>query len=801
MALIQDPDNLSQGTITSPSDAAWTASSGTQTTITGAASLPSLAAGDYFEVRDHSTAGNNGLYQASGTPTTSSITADKVDGVNPANASAEAIRTLHTDATLNDEKSVMIDTGQKRIYLLEQGNLSVDGVDEQALYSFLKEEWKADADLIKNAFPVVAITPEQFEYQDGWELRNVTSPAIQSKKLVRKGGWSEVDTAGVLQKQFMGVITLGNFEDNANDIAQYQLGSDPTDTAASVAFTFAGPVNEAVEVYDDIGNPGPTLAFATSATITRTTGSFVTDGFKVGGRVTVRLAEDAGNNGSFVLTGVAALTLTVSGTPFTTNADDTTAQLAVDNRNAITVRMRVRDADPNGKTFDQSTNSAIGFATVDNKAFRFPLSSGTDLQISETDANIDANTPYTEVRLRYLSAVYNREVDTTTKRNFGIVIDVGTYSQSNGASASSTLFSSANINLGSGEDLTDYTGGTLIIHEGTDQGSHTISGTPVNNAGTLEITLTVALTATESNLSFTMERATPLTANKNEIYEKVQRELRRAANINQATGGVVTGATADELINFVASNDVRFGESAPTNPNGGGTGVIVEGFDSNDTNFYAFFDNGGVSRSFPFVAAGTIAFNPNLVNDSAPKYWMYFEYTKRTTVSDFAISGASGSTASFDSAGANLPTVAQNDYVRLTDMTNPENNGIWVVTDAAPSATQFDARKVDSKTVVNESSASHPIDQNPIDSPQGIIVDNNAGADITGTIGASSIAFDFDYDNNVQGGRTAATDAAIVIRGIGLETGQFAEVSGTITRATGLSYSVVAALERNYSNP
>ena len=178
---------------------------------------------------------------------------------------------------------------------------------------------------------------------------------------------------------------------------------------------------------------------------------------------------------------------------------------------------------------------------------------------------------------------------------------------------------------------------------------------------------------------------------------------------------------------------------------------------------------------------------------------MFFAYTKRTTVTDFAISAASGSTASFDSAGANLPTVVQNDYVRLTDMLNPQNNGIWVVTDATPTTSQFDARKVDGATVVNETSTSHPIDQKPIDSPQAIVVNNNAGSSISGAIGAASIAFDFDYDNNVQGGRTAATNAPIVIRAIGLEDAQFAETTGTITRATGLSFSVVAALERNYS--
>ena len=57
------------------------------------------------------------------------------------------------------------------------------------------------------------------------------------------------------------------------------------------------------------------------------------------------------------------------------------------------------------------------------------------------------------------------------------------------------------------------------------------------------------------------------------------------------------------------------------------------------------------------------------------------------------------------------------------------------------------------------------------------------------------------YDNNVQGGRTSGTNADIVLRAIGLETAQFVEATGTITRATGQVFSLVAALERNYSNP
>ena len=82
-----------------------------------------------------------------------------------------------------------------------------------------------------------------------------------------------------------------------------------------------------------------------------------------------------------------------------------------------------------------------------------------------------------------------------------------------------------------------------------------------------------------------------------------------------------------------------------------------------------------------------------------------------------------------------------------------------------------------------------------------ILVDNNSGVDITGTIGGvSSVSFDFDYDGNTQGGRTAGTDAEVTVVAIGLDTAQYVSATATIGRATGQNISLVAPLERNYSN-
>ena len=87
------------------------------------------------------------------------------------------------------------------------------------------------------------------------------------------------------------------------------------------------------------------------------------------------------------------------------------------------------------------------------------------------------------------------------------------------------------------------------------------------------------------------------------------------------------------------------------------------------------------------------------------------------------------------------------------------------------------------------------------DSSGAIIVKNNAGALISGLVTAASIAFDFDYDNNVQGIRTSGTDAFVSVVAQGLAGATWVVANSTITRSTGQSITVNADDERNYNNP
>jgi hypothetical protein len=120
---------------------------------------------------------------------------------------------------------------------------AADGVTAQALYSALKLLWKNSSDYIKYPFPMEAVTPEQFEFINGWVLANDVT-----RKALRTCGWAERNTAGTtIIRQYMGVVSLGDL--GANDLSYYQWGTD-----TKIDFTFPGQLNEGIQIFGDASN-------------------------------------------------------------------------------------------------------------------------------------------------------------------------------------------------------------------------------------------------------------------------------------------------------------------------------------------------------------------------------------------------------------------------------------------------------------------------------------------------------------------------------------------------------------------
>lgn len=146
---------------------------------------------------------------------------------------------------------ITIDTTAKTFTLIEAGNmLAKDGVTLQALYSKFVQLW-TQAAYNEFPFPMYAIDAKSGQFQFGTDGQTFSGwkPANDvTRNMLRDGGWSEYSSAGVLQRQYVGIVSLGEVSSGAQ--LYYQRAS--VDVPSN--FTFTDEVNLGVQVYGDASN-------------------------------------------------------------------------------------------------------------------------------------------------------------------------------------------------------------------------------------------------------------------------------------------------------------------------------------------------------------------------------------------------------------------------------------------------------------------------------------------------------------------------------------------------------------------
>lgn len=96
-----------------------------------------------------------------------------------------------------------------------------------------------------------------------------------------------------------------------------------------------------------------------------------------------------------------------------------------------------------------------------------------------------------------------------------------------------------------------------------------------------------------------------------QIYSKIQYQLRQLTDIDAGTGTVL-GNTASALLSFV-------GDTLITSQ-----GVFINNFNASDTNRITFYDNLNVARTYPYKASLVINFNENLMADPSAYFQVFF---------------------------------------------------------------------------------------------------------------------------------------------------------------------------------
>lgn len=553
---------------------------------------------------------------------------------------------------------------------------AADGVTGQALYSALKILWQNNSTYIKFPFPMTAITPEQFEFINGW----VPADDVTRKSL-RTCAWVERDTSNNILRTYAGIVSLGTL--GGTDQPYYQQNSS---SGAPINFTFEGPVNEPVSIKIVATVPSSSGVTFSTGTFTYTEHGFVNGDIVVlttSGTVPTGLTS---GNTYYIVSGAAntfKVSATLGGSAVTISDNGTGNQIFTKDSTTY-MKLFTREYQ---KTYAASALSDIGVTTMTYNVYRFPLANAADINVSDSDSTVSTTTPFTNTDVYWVRDSTNSYVIYNVRGSF----------------ANTTVYAKSDVVMDTGTNrwFKCILGFTSVSTQPSSDATHWSSYEGERQLGTTYYPFTIIIDG-DTTVGSTVSGAARLA----QIYEKIQYELRQNSDIDASTHGPVDGKTASSLLTFVGSTLVT------------STGVFIESLNSNDINNVQFFDSTGALRTFPFVAAGILSFNSNLVADGAAIYRMYF--TTLPGSADFGTSTA-------------------------------------------------------------------------------VLVEDSTSTDISGTVsGLSTIAFSFDYDSNVQGGRTAATDANVTVVALGLSTGQYVTTTATITRSTGQNISVVSSLERNY---
>ena len=381
---------------------------------------------------------------------------------------------------------------------------SDSGVTLQALYSFCKEEWKSDQDLIRIPFPLITITPNQFDFVNSWELDN-----DRSREAIRDAGWSVISASFTLA-EYVGIVSLGTLA--PTDQVYYQqsnTGSLP------VNFAMLGAVNQAIK-------------------------------------------------------------------QFSQSID------AVEFDSRAYTKIFVREYK---KTFDDaSIQDDLAVVSQSYIVYSLPLTNVVDLKIQTPFESEATGSPYIEVTIDYLTgSVFGPYVNTTTYQTGSVV-----------QSAFDSRWYHNPLDGGFGDGAADDVGQDTLLNW--------ITWSLANGGGERQI----------GSSFFPFDIIVDAGAGKNntkeQVYTRVQFELRLATDIDDGDQDPAThrGDITDVLMSFTGDQLIT------------ANGVFIDNFQDADTNAIDFFDVSGSQRNFPFVSAGTINFNDNLVADLQAEFFMFF---------------------------------------------------------------------------------------------------------------------------------------------------------------------------------
>ena len=711
-----------------------------------------------------------------------------------------------------------------------------DGLTLQAAYSFGKEEWRNDVDLdganynddlIKHQFPFEAITSEQFEIGGGVSHDNWNWFNEYSRKKVRTGGWAEKTTVSAVNdlSQQTGIITLGSLD--ADTQVYYQQTSATTNPTN---FTFLGTINEAILIYQDDNQDGtPDSNFRTYL------------------KLFARKKGKTYVQSEIADIGVSTIQTIVNRFPLA-HADDA-AIVATDGEILGTSPWRNNaNVTLTGTQVDGSI-TAGGFTLTDaNATFQTDGVVNGDTLVLTNTVDAGTYTIQTVTSETVLTVAPDFEFNGWTSTNTAVSFYVSTpYLVADKTSTPGTLAvvstgsttSGSNVLTDTTEDLSVAAVGDILWTQeaGQTYGLYRVGVvTDANN-----------ITVDDTDQPFTTCTAVDYILLESGMYLQFKDDLTQT--VNSTSGANETSVTYNDTDPSYGNRpSITIVTDSWDASVGAGTMLDITGTGLNDGSYTVFAretakvvslvptdtlvdetDTGPVTGTIEVregwkrdIGGTTYAFNWKVTGNGGTlaQIYQYIQHqlrqstdidygagTARGDITDLLMSFASPTGTTLNLYPDNLST---NDINNITLQDHSGVNRNFPFT-AAGSLTFNSNLSTDTNAkywlFFSNDDAGDNLGRD-FGTKDAIIVKDATSPtplDIAGNVpqqaGGSSVAFTYDYDNNVQrGAASAGIDAPVTLVCIGLDTAQYVISTGTISRATGITISAVAALERNYLN-
>jgi hypothetical protein len=698
-------------------------------------------------------------------------------------------------------KELVIDTANLIIKLTRTNNLTADGVTLDAVYSKIKEIWTTDPNLTPLAFPFNPITNEQFELINGWNWDQQPNP---NNKITVPCNLVLNSTTITANSAYVANFTTSNVFVNA-----YVVGNGTAAAANVIA-------NANVQV-TNVSTDGTTLTISANA---MTTGGanltfwadvdYTFNLIRTGGwalKATTTSSSQEEWMGVISLGSLGAQGLTVT-TPLTS---------AVSGSNSIPVGVTVATTTqvgsfvngpniPYGTIVSSVANAGNGNITISKVITSIP--SGAFISIKPKDqpyyvigANLNiapfntvmpgqANNPvkiygdsthggfdyrdYTNV-----FSIYTREQGytfyQTTKTDIGFAnLTYQTYRF--------PLVSTVDTNIVD-SDATISSSTTANVATNSPWNNMRITWYNTPQARIINGVTYYANVIIDANILLAGTTTTYGTATAQQIYEFVQWSMRRPFTANIDYNGYINkpGRTTPALV-------VYSGTTLTTLYNSANGGAFIDHFRELDINNVAFADNTQTTRTYNYVAAGTLGFTGNInLDGNAAVYRLYFNQINQGTIT----------TAGYTVQGS-LKYGTKYAQIVKGFAIDPSNDGTYQVKGnllGGVTSVAFDFP-------YDNNAQCYWVPNNRYYTGDQYCIVNSTGSTIWYQVTASPYyTSGSTWTQGTDGGQATilTTGPTVILAVTGLNNGQYASITGTLQRSLTNTITAVSPQEKNYA--